>query len=155
MLFQYPQTSFHFSVAFELLPQSFSDFRFQEVSGLKATVNTEAVAGGGVTAMPELPTKIQYEDLVLRRGVFIGSGIRQWCIKAIDQFEFEPTNLIIMLLDQFHLPLMSWYVVGAYPVEWEVSAFNAEKSELAIETIKLKYRYFKLLSLESGLSAIA
>lgn len=153
-MFQYPQTSFHFVVAFELFPPTSLDSRFQEVSGLKATVNTEAVAGGNVNALPELPTKIQYEDLVLKRGVFIGSGIRMWCIKAIDEFEFEPTNLTIMLLNQFHMPMMSWYVVGAYPIEWEVSAFNAEKSELAIESIKLKYRYFKLLSLESAISAI-
>lgn len=153
MRFQYPQTGFHFSVAFELFPQMPSDLRFQEVSGLKANIITEPASDGGSMAMPELPLKIGYEDLVLKRGVFIGSGVRLWCIKAIEEFQFQPTNLVIMLLNEFHLPVMSWYVVGAYPVSWEVSAFNAEKSELAIESITLKYDHFKQLSLESAVSA--
>ena len=154
MLFQYPQTGFHFAVAFELFPQMPSDFRFQKVSGLKATVNTTSISDGSSMSMLALPTKIQYKDLVLERGVFIGSGIRLWCIKAIEEFEFQPTNLVIMLLNHLHLPMMSWYVVGAYPVSWEVSAFNAKESELVVESITLKYDHFKTLSVESVIAAI-
>ena len=151
MLFQYPQTGFHFAVAFELFPQMPTDTRFREVSGLKANVE---VGPAYENAKIEIPTKIQYENLVLKRGVFVGSGIRLWCIKAIEEFEFQPTNLIIMLLNADHLPLMNWYVVGAYPIAWEVSAFNAQKSELVIESITLKYDHFKTLSLESAVSAV-
>lgn len=154
MVFQYPQTGFHFTVAFELFPQMPSDLRFQEVSGLKAHVETGPACNSehGNTAL-EVPLKVKYEPLVLKRGVFIGSGIRLWCIKAIEEFEFHPTNVVVMLLNASHMPLMSWYVAGAYPLSWEISAFNAERSELAIESITLKYNHFKTLSLESVAAA--
>lgn len=156
MQFQYPQTGFHFAVTFELFPQMPSDIRFQEVSGLKATVETgPAYKVDGNATVPQLPVKVNYENLVLKRGVFVGSGIRLWCIKAIEEFEFHPTNLTVMLLDETHMPVMSWYVVGAYPVTWEVSAFNAERSEIVVESITLNYDHFKTVSLESAIGAVS
>jgi phage tail-like protein len=66
----------------------------------------------------------------------------------MENFQFEPRDLIITLSGglQSTAPLMVWNVVGAYPVRWEVSEFNAEESKLAIETIELKYRYFTIPS---------
>jgi hypothetical protein len=37
----YPQVGFHFLVAFELFPQLPNDLRFQEVSGLTVTMESE------------------------------------------------------------------------------------------------------------------
>jgi phage tail-like protein len=39
---------------------------------------------------------------------------------------------------------MTWNVVHAYPIKWSVSEFNAEKSQLAIESIELAYNYFNI-----------
>lgn len=46
---------------------------------------------------------------------------------------------------------MVWNIVGAYPVKWDVSEFNAEENKLAIETVELKYRYYTIPS-TSGLN---
>ncbi|MEM9685323.1 MAG: phage tail protein [Bacteroidota bacterium] len=148
MAFQYPKTGFHFVVAFELFPQTPSDLRFQEVTGLKATVQTGAAFKDSESAL-QVPTGVTYDHLTLKRGLFTGSAIRLWCINAIENFVFQPTNLTVMLLDSNHLPSMGWYVLGAYPLSWEVSGFNAERSELMIESITLKYSSFKSLSLEA------
>ena len=51
--------------------------------------------------------------------------------------------ILITLLNDMHLPISAWYVVGAYPVSWSVKDFKADQSEVAIETIKLHYKYFK------------
>ena len=149
MPFQYPQTSFHFKVDFQLSPQIQADTRFLEVSGLNASIALEPAYQGqeGGTAV-EIPAKVNYENLVLRRGIIVDSAIREWCINAIEKFEFQPTNLTVMLLDPNHEPMMSWYVVAAYPIAWKISAFNAEKSEIAIESITLRYNHFRTLSLQ-------
>ena len=140
----YPQTGFHFSVIFELFPQLPNDTKFQEVTGLNATMEMEQLIEGGENRfVHQLPVRTSYSDLVLKRGRFMGSFILHWCRNAIDNFEFKPTNILISLLDENHLPLYNWYVINAIPKKLEVSGFNAAKSEIVIETLTLSYQYFK------------
>lgn len=146
MAFDYPPVGFHFSVVFELFPQLPSDFRFQSVEGLTVDVDTEDFKEGGENRfVHKLPTRTKYSDIVLKRGMFLGSGIVLWCRNAIESFNFQPTNVIITLLNADHVPLAAWYVVNAYPVSWSVSDFNAEENKVVIESIKLRYNYFKTL----------
>ncbi|MEO1517071.1 MAG: phage tail protein [Bacteroidota bacterium] len=143
----YPPVGFHFSVDFELSSAGQNDFRFQQVNGLSVTVETEEYAEGGENRfIHHLPKRTKYADLSLSRGMFVGSGIIDWCRDAIENFEFQPINITISLLNESHEPLSAWYVVGAFPLEWSVSDFNAEESKLVIEQIKLKYRYFNTLT---------
>ena len=65
--------------------------------------------------------------------------------KLNESFEFLPIDLTVKLLNEEHDPLVTWNVVSAYPVKWSVSDFNAEQSEIAIETIELAYNYFRLV----------
>jgi len=150
MLFDQPALGFHFAVIFELFPQLPNDFKFKEVSGLKATVETEAYKEGGQNLFTwQLPTRKTFSDITLKRGVFIGSFVTEWARKAIEEHDYQPTNVIIALLNNLHIPITAWYVVNAYPVAWEVSSFNAENSEVVIESITLKYNHFKLINATS------
>ena len=149
-LFQRPPSGFHFAVFFELFPITHNDFRFQEVSGLTVTVETEEFAEGGENRFKhKLPKRTSYGQLELKRGLFVGSGIVKWAIDAIENFQFAPTNVTVALLNEFHVPLQAWYVVNAYPIEWSVSGFNAQSSEVVIESIKLNYNYYNVISVES------
>lgn len=146
LIFERPPSGFHFSVTFEILPQTPNDFRFQEVSGLNITVETEDFKEGGENRFThKLPKRTNYSSLELKRGLFRGSGITKWCRDAIENFKFRPVNITIMLLNDQHVPLAAWYVVNAYPIEWNTSGFNAQSSDLVIESIKLNYSYFKTL----------
>jgi phage tail-like protein len=146
MGFEYPPVGFHFSVVFELFPQLPNDFRFQSVEGLTVDVETEDFKEGGENRfVHKLPKRTKYHDIVLKRGMFLGSGIVLWCRNAIESFNFQPTNVIITLLNEDHAPLAAWYVVNAFPVSWSVSDFTAEQNKLVIESIKLRYNYFKTL----------
>jgi phage tail-like protein len=127
-MFAYPPVGFHFSVVFQLFPQTPNDFRFQEVSGLEMQMNMESITEGGQNRFTwELPVRAKYSDIVLKRGMFIGSGILMWCKNAFENFVFEPVNIIISLLNEHHVPIQAWYVVNAIPKKWSVSNFNAEK----------------------------
>lgn len=141
-MFALPPPGFHFSVVFELL-QFPSDIRFQEVSGLSVSTEFESISEGGENRFThQLPSKLNYGDLTLKRGAPLGSGVSYWARKALEDFEYKPANLLISLLNDQHLPIYNWYVVGAIPKQLEISGFNAMQSELVIETMTLTYRYF-------------
>ncbi len=163
MAFDYPQPGFHFSVVFELLVQFPNDIQFQEVSGLTVSTEFESWPEGGENRFShQLPKKLQFGELVLRRGKFLGSGVLHWARQAMEGFEYKPTNLMISLLNEKHLPLYNWYVVNAIPKRLEISGFNAMTNEIVVETLALNYQYFKYydpasiaLDAAAGLSASA
>lgn len=140
----YPQVGFHFLVTFELFPLLPNDFRFQEVSGLTATVEMEPLKEGGENRfVHQLPVRTSYSELILKRGKTLGSGALHWFKNAIENYEFKPANIMISLLNEDHLPLYNWYVINAIPKKLDISGFNAERSEVVIETMTLNYQYFK------------
>jgi len=148
MALLYPPTSFSFVVN-GISNTEGIDSQFQSVSGLSTTIETEEYAEGGENRfVHQLPKRPKYPNLVLKRGLIQDSGLVQWCRNAMEQFKFEPRDLIITLNGgvESSAPLMVWNVIGAYPVKWEVSEFNAEENKLAIENIELSYRYFTTLS---------
>lgn len=152
-MFSYPPVGFHFAVTFELFPQTPNDFRFQEVSGLEMLMEMESVVEGGQNRFTwELPVKAKYSDLVLKRGMFIGSGILMWCKNAFENFVFDPVNIMITLLNDQHIPVQAWYVVNAIPKKWSISAFDAEKSSIVVESITLSYQYFNIIGVDSLLT---
>ena len=141
-----PISSFHFSVIFLDLDPS-ADIGFQSVSGLSATIDTETVAEGGENRFKhQLPTGVTFPNLVLKRSLQTSSKVTAWCKDAIEKFIFNPINLLVILHNEEHLPLYTWKVIHAIPVSWSVSDFNAENSELAIESLELKYQYYQSVS---------
>jgi len=140
----YPHPGFHFLVVFELLPQFPNDTRWQEVSGLTVSTEFENWAEGGENRFAhQLPKGLQFGELVLKRGKFMGSGVLHWARHAVEQFQFKPKNLMISLLDEDHLPLYNWYVVNAVPKRLEIGGINAGSNEILVETLALQYQYFK------------
>ncbi|MBK8983229.1 MAG: phage tail protein [Ignavibacteria bacterium] len=150
----YPLAGFHFIVAFELFPQVPNDFRFQEVSGLSVNVEMESFREGGQNRFEhQLPVRTKYSDITLKRGMFIlPSGVMAWCINAVQNFIFQPTNVLISLLNDQHIPVQSWYVVNAIPKKVEFTTLNAEQSQVAIETLVLSYNYFNILNASTALA---
>lgn len=155
-MFEYPYTGFHFSVVFEIFPQLPNDIGFQEVTGLSVNIDVDTATyreGGENRFVHRLPGRTKYSDLVLKRGYSLVSGITAWCQDAIENFNFQPTNLLISLLDENHLPVTSWYVVNAIPINYAISGMNADQSQVLIETITLRYEYYKTLSLSAAATA--
>jgi phage tail-like protein len=156
MMAQYPPVGFHFLVTFQLFPQTPNDFRFQEVSGLDVEMEMETYMEGGQNRFTwQLPKRTRYSDLVLKRGMFMGSGIIAWCQNALENFVFQPVNLTVALLNSDHVPVQAWYVVNAIPKKWSISNFNAEENSVVVESITLSYQFFNVISVESLASGIA
>jgi len=155
---EYPITSFHFRVEFEIpgaMRAKFTkneisfkepDIAFQSVSGLDVQIETETIKEGGENRFEHtLPLRTKYSNLVLKRSIGVPekSGLTDWCKKAFEQAIYLPLNLQVMLLDESHKVLLSWNVHHAWPTNWKIGELNAEKGEVLIETLELKYNYFK------------
>ncbi len=138
-----PPVSFHFRVEF-LDIQTFSDdILFQSVSGLEVTMETESVKEGGENRFEHvIPVRSKYSDLVLKRGVLVDSGVIAWCRDAMEAFIFEPTTVLVHLLNEEHEPLVTWNLVHAWPKKWTVADLDSEKSSVLIETLELNYNFF-------------
>ncbi len=151
---KYPLPGFHFLVVFDIFP---FEIGFQEVSGLSYTVEYKTQKSGGSNSTSELrlPQGPKYENLVLKRGYGIVSGISAWVIDAVENFNYKPANILISLLDEEHLPVSSWYVTNALPLKWEISSFNAEDGKIAIESLTLIYDSFRTLNASAVLAAVA
>ena len=146
-LFNYPATGFHFAVYFHGLLPTPIDLNFQSVSGLTVNINTESFKEGGENRFAhELPISLKFEDLKLKRGLKPApSPLTKWCEQVFEDFKFRPLNLVIVLMDENHLPLHSWTVVNAFPIKYEIGEFNAETASVVIESLELKYQYFKTI----------
>ncbi len=143
-----PISGFHFLVKFDLENLRDIDLRFQEVAGLTVTVETEEFKEGGENRFShKLPKRSSYASLELKRGKFVHSTIIEWCRDGIENFDFKPVNLTVVLLNDAHLPLAGWKVIHAYPIEWGISGFNAQSSDLVVESLKLNYSYFEPITL--------
>jgi phage tail-like protein len=142
----YPPVGFHFRVDFLGISDQEIDSRFQEVSGLTAELGVEEVQEGGENRFSHrLPSRAQYGNLVLRRGMVRDSELVKWCEQAILNFDFRPATVHVVLLNTEHQPLSAWDFKGAWPVKWSVSDFSAETNAVVVETLELAYSHFTRL----------
>lgn len=143
---RYPPLGLYFSVRFEGIGITASDIAFQQVQGLESTIQMRPFEEGGENRITyQLPEKITYSDITLIRGAVRDSTITQWCLDAMERFRFSPVDLLITLHNAEQKPLIVWNVVGAIPHKWKLGELNAESSEVFIETLTLKIRYFNTI----------
>jgi len=145
---QYPPVGFHFRVEFQGLPGNLpvQDAAFQEVTGLSRELETEQVKSGGENRFTfKLPSRGQYPNLVLKRGLFTDSGILPWVNAAILDLDITPVNVLVTLLNEQHQPLQTYQCVNAWPQKWSVADFNAQESRIVVESMELVYQYFTII----------
>jgi len=141
----YPPVGFHFKVEFNLEGLSGEDreARFQEVVGFKKDLCVEEYKEGGENRFAHrFPLPASYTNLVLKRGVLLNSKLIDWCFDAIDNFIFEPTDVMVTLLNEENNPVIAWNFVGAYPLKWSTTDLKAQDNSLLIESLELVYKYF-------------
>ena len=140
----YPPAGFSFQVSIAG-NRADVDASFQEVSGLNAEYPlTELKEGGENRFVHRLPAQARYQNLVLKRGLMLASSpLYDWSKDTLEgdmQSRIQPKDILVSLLDQAQKTLMSWSVVRAWPVKWEVSSFKAQENSVAIETLEFSFQ---------------
>ncbi|MCW3084474.1 MAG: phage tail protein [Bacteroidetes bacterium] len=141
----YPPVGFHFRVDFGGFPSEGADIRFQSVTGINASVpNSKSYAEGGENRFSHrLPERATYENLILKRGMLVGSQLIGWFKDAVESFKFSPKLVTVTLLNSSHVPLEQWVFYNAWPTKWNIDGFDAEKSGVVIEAVEFSYQYFE------------
>jgi len=138
----YQTINFHFKIEFTLNEEDV-DVRFQSVTGLDSTIDTESVKEGGENRFEHVvPSRRKYSPLVLKRGLLKpgDSGLTRWLKKAFDDEEVEPIQTVtIKLLNEEHKPLMLWTINNVWPRSWKIGELNAEQGAVLLETLELNY----------------
>lgn len=116
------------------------DIRFQSVSGLNTTVETMTVREGGNNFyQQQLPVRAKHDNLVLKRGYPLISPVSISVNEALSEFKFYTSHVLLTALDTSGLPVTAWLFERAFPVKWSFSDFNADGSQVIIETLELAF----------------
>jgi len=138
----YQTVNFHFRVDFHFQPEGV-DIRFQSVTGLDSTLDTETIKEGGENRFEHvIPVRRKYGPLTLKRGLLRpkDSKITAWLKLAFDGEKVQPIPKVdISLLGEDHQALMYWTINNVWPRSWKMGELNAEKGEVLIETLELNY----------------
>lgn len=138
----YPPVGFYFRVEIAgLVEKGTTDSNFQEVSGLTAEIEVEKYQEGGENGFQHnLPKPAKFPNLVLKRGLLTDSKMITWLNDAIQSFKFAPKDVTVILMNKEGEPLVSWEFTGAYPIKWDISAFNSMDNSIVSETIELVFK---------------
>lgn len=120
------------------------DFRFNKVSGLSTTVETDVIAEGGFNnETMHIPSRVSHENLVLQRG-FIDSGAsltsKELSI-AMNQFISLPGEILVTLNDPNGDPIEAWLFRNAIPVKWENSGLDSDENDIFMESMEFAYSH--------------
>ncbi|MBL8350896.1 MAG: phage tail protein [Burkholderiaceae bacterium] len=122
------------------------DLRFSKVSGLSMTVETEALAEGGQNLYTQqLPRSVSHGNLVLERGMVVGSPLNIEFNASLSTFKFVTSNVLVTLLSEDGLPMAAWLFMKAWPVKWSTSDLDATTPGLVIDTMELAYARMQVL----------
>ncbi|MCD7914278.1 MAG: phage tail protein [Tannerellaceae bacterium] len=156
-IYRHFQVAFYFQVDFikmkvntkkEKEEDSRESLEFKEVSGLSRDMETETIYEGGSNNMEyKLPKRIKYHNLILKKALVLGnSGLVDFLKTSIEGDFTQPfpkRDIQIRLLDGKGTIIHLWRCEDAYPVKWEISSLDAEKSELVIEHLEFAYTTLK------------
>ena len=139
----YPLPAFYFNVSFNGVTSSIAG-SFREVSGIRSEMAVEEVAEGGENRFVHvLPGRVKHPRLVLKRGVApANSMLVRWCKAVLEGglgIPLVPKLVSVQLMNGEGSPVRAWSFANAYPVAWEVEAFNATKNEVAMDKVELAY----------------
>jgi len=141
---QYPMPAFHFSVAFDGIPET----SFQEVSGISSEIEIETVREGGENRFShQLPKSVSHGKLTVKRGISPRSSpLYAWCSQVLGGCftkPIDPKQAVVSLLDADGEPCLTWTLSNVYPVKWEIAEFSSTKNDVAIESITFCYNRVK------------
>lgn len=123
------------------------DIRFQKVSGLSAEVKLDPPFGeGGQNVYSHrLPSRVEYGNLTLERGMVIGSPLNVEFNMTMSLFEFNPSNVMVTLFSEESAPLAAWLFIRAFPVKWATSDLDATAESVVVDTMELSYARMQAL----------
>jgi len=113
---------------------------FKGVAGLRYETETIPVRAGGVNNTTyNLVGATKWTNLVFKQGFTKSSKLIHWRQEWITGKAMHRIGGTITQLDTAMQPKAQWTFKRGWPCKWDVSEFDASKSELAIETLEIAH----------------
>jgi phage tail-like protein len=139
----YPASAFCFKVMIskDAVPEDVGEAYFRSVSGLRSEHEVLDVREGGVNGYTHrLIGAVKWSNLILKRGFTGSPEFIAWRNKWVMGTEMKRAEItIVQLASDMHTVIATWKAQKAWPVKWEVSEFDATKSELTMETLEIAH----------------
>jgi phage tail-like protein len=139
--------TFQFQVEVEGKPVA----TFSECGGLEVNVKYDEVREGGQNEfVHRLPGRVEYGNLVLKRGYLpadgtaAGEGLSEffrWCLSALNRQgnQVQRHDVSVTLVSQTGTRIYSWVFRRCYPVKWSGPSLRAGENAVAVETLELAH----------------
>jgi phage tail-like protein len=133
-----PANTYNFRVDISELPDV---AEFTECSGLEMQVKFDEVREGGENRfVHRLPTRVEYGNLVLKRGLIKSNEFFSWCASIVSQNKVKRQNVTVHLVNTANKStVVKWTFLNAYPVKWGGPSLKASDSAIAIESLELAH----------------
>jgi phage tail-like protein len=117
-----------------------SDAFFKSVSGLRYETEIVPVREGGANDTTfQLVGATKWSNIVLKQGFSGSPELLQWREDWIKGTMNRISTGTIYQLNTALEPVASWTFYRGWPAKWEISEFDASKSELSIETLEIAH----------------
>jgi len=139
-----PLPVFCFKVELNLAGGSGGEAFFKSVGGLRYETEVIPVREGGANDTTfQLVGSTKWSNIVLKQGFTGSSDLLAWREQWLAGSMSRIATGKIIQLDTALNPKATWTFVRGWPQKWEVSEFDASKSELAIETLEIAHEGIK------------
>ena len=120
---------------------------FTECKGLDIKWKVKKYKEGGVNSfIHQLPERVQYSKVTLKRGLAYSQALWNWCQQGIHNGQVQRKNVSIILFDVSGREIKRWNLVNAYPIKWTAPALKTTDKKAAIETLQLVHHGMTVVS---------
>lgn len=135
-----PYVNYNFHVELDGITRA----AFQEASGFDSTIDViEHREGGENTTLRKLPGMTKYSNIVLKWGMTDDRELYDWHRSTV-RGSIERKNGSIVVLNRSGEEIARWNFFRAWPTKWDGPDFNAEGTDVAIETLELVHEGIEL-----------
>ena len=112
---------------------------FRECSGLSIETETFEYAEGGLnTYTHQLPVRVKYQNITLKRGLDRGRDLFDWYWRAAQgQIARQPISIIVY--DSLGEIVQKWDLQNAFPCKWNGPGLDAREGEIAVESVEIAH----------------
>lgn len=126
------------------------DIAFQRITGLSRELDVTAHSEGGQNASNlYLANKVRHGSLVLERGVMPITPLTLVFDQVMQGERMIYADVVILLLNNFYIPVCSWTISNALPVRWQTAELDANANTISVNTLELRYQDIRWIGIKA------
>ena len=142
-----PYGNFNFLVNFGSGDEGEIEAGFAEVILPEASIEIIEYRSGNekTSGSRIIPGRVQYENVVLKRGVIGSLSIYEWFNEVRNGGVNSARDVMIKLLNESRSDVvMTWKLANAYPANYRFSKLEAQGKDVLIEKLELAYKHMAI-----------